>query len=120
LQTTTAQQKSTTEEPTTLEFLCTNCILYGEQSEELELDWKTGSDSIIQITNAILKTENSLENFAVSNIIKKDPKFADPTRGEYTLLEGSPAINAGTPTHVLIDFEGKPRDAKPDLGAWEF
>ncbi len=115
-----ANYYGTTEEPTTLEFLCTNCIIYGDQSEELELDWKTGADSIIQINNAILKTENSLENFTISNIIKEDPQFTEPTQGNYTLLEGSPAIDAGTPTHVLIDFEGKARDAKPDLGSWEF
>ena len=108
------------EAPMNLEFYCTNCIIYGEQTEELEFDWKDGADSIIQITNAIIRTERKLDNFNVLNNLDEDPLFHEPSQGDYTLMDGSPAINAGVITHVLVDFAGKSRDSKPDLGAFEF
>jgi hypothetical protein len=40
---------------------------------------------------------------------------------DYRLLPGSPAIDAGTPTGApLTDIEGTPRDATPDMGAYEY
>ncbi len=37
------------------------------------------------------------------------------------LLSNSPAVNAGTTiTGVTIDFDGNPRDASPDIGAYEY
>jgi hypothetical protein len=39
---------------------------------------------------------------------------------DYRLLPGSPAIDAGTPMDApATDIEGNPRDATPDLGAYE-
>jgi hypothetical protein len=54
-----------------------------------------------------------------------DPLFADPALGDYSLLPGSPAIDAFTPTELLagipIDLLGLPRPqgAGYDLGAFE-
>jgi len=52
-----------------------------------------------------------------------DPLFVAPawgTEGDYHLQEGSPAINAGlTQGAPTDDLEGRPRDAQPDLGAYE-
>jgi hypothetical protein len=40
--------------------------------------------------------------------------------GDYHLGAGSPCVNAGTPAGApKIDFDGKPRDAQPDIGAFE-
>jgi len=53
-----------------------------------------------------------------------DPRFVRPAwgvEGDYRLQGGSPAIDAGTPIGApLEDLEGRLRDAKPDLGAFEF
>jgi hypothetical protein len=40
--------------------------------------------------------------------------------GDYHLGAGSPCVNAGTPVGApKVDFDGKPRDALPDIGAFE-
>jgi len=53
--------------------------------------------------------------------IDADPWFVDAANGDYHLQVGSPCIDAGTsagaPTH---DIEGTPRDAAPDMGAYEW
>jgi hypothetical protein len=51
-----------------------------------------------------------------------DPQFADPENGDYTLMEGSPCIDAGTADidgdgmDDMIEFVG----LAPDMGAYEF
>ena len=51
-----------------------------------------------------------------------DPQFTDPENGDYTLLEGSPCIDAGTAdldgdgVDDITDFIG----LAPDMGAYEF
>ena len=50
----------------------------------------------------------------------KDPKFVDPSHGNYRLLPSSPAVNAGDnflPAEPTVDVEGNPRVAGVDLGA---
>jgi len=53
--------------------------------------------------------------------ISADPRFVDVTNGDYHLGVGSPCIDKGTsvgaPAH---DIEGTPRDAAPDMGAYEW
>jgi hypothetical protein len=50
------------------------------------------------------------------------PDYADEWMDyDYRLLPGSPAIDAGTPTGAPADdIEGNPRDATPDMGAYEY
>lgn len=47
-----------------------------------------------------------------------DPQLADPASGDYRLLPGSPAIDAGTVIPGVNDkrYHGK----APDIGALEF
>jgi len=53
--------------------------------------------------------------------ISGDPKFVDDAGGDYHLTAASPAINAGTPIGAPpYDLDGAPRDAQPDIGAFEF
>ncbi|MBN1955906.1 MAG: BMP family ABC transporter substrate-binding protein [Anaerolineae bacterium] len=50
--------------------------------------------------------------------ISADPLFAGA--GDYHLQVGSPCIDAGTPEGApLADLDGNPRDATPDMGAYE-
>ena len=54
--------------------------------------------------------------------IKKDPRFASPTEGDFTLRFDSPAIDAGAPAFgVDHDFTGlgRPKGAGFDLGPFE-
>jgi hypothetical protein len=61
------------------------------------------------------------EEIAGTGNIYADPLFVDPINGDYHLGVGSPCIDKGTsvgaPTH---DIERTPRDARPDIGAYEW
>lgn len=53
--------------------------------------------------------------------IDQPPEFADPMNGDYRLLGTSSVIDAGTPAgSPPTDLGGTPRDAAPDMGAYEF
>jgi len=53
-----------------------------------------------------------------------DPLFVCPAWGQvgdYHLRAGSPAINRGTTNGApTVDLENRPRDAQPDIGAYEY
>jgi hypothetical protein len=53
--------------------------------------------------------------------IDADPLFVNASGGDYHLAGGSPAINAGTTIGApRYDLDGAPRDARPDIGAYEY
>jgi Right handed beta helix region/Divergent InlB B-repeat domain len=53
--------------------------------------------------------------------INGDPLFVNAPGGDYHLTAGSPAVNAGTTIGAPSnDLDGAPRDAQPDIGAFEF
>ena len=53
--------------------------------------------------------------------ISGDPQFVDEPHGDYHLAATSPLINAGTTIGAPgSDLDGAPRDAQPDIGAFEF
>jgi hypothetical protein len=60
------------------------------------------------------------------HLVVSDPRLANPAAGDFTLLNGSPAIEAGDPTTTVndagqVDFRGLPRvvNARVDIGANE-
>ncbi|HEY64310.1 MAG TPA: hypothetical protein G4O02_07025 [Caldilineae bacterium] len=58
--------------------------------------------------------------FAGIGIISADPLFVDAANGDYHLQMASPCVDAGTPVGAPThDIEGTPRDAAPDMGAYE-
>jgi hypothetical protein len=53
--------------------------------------------------------------------IDADPMFADAATGDYHLKYTSPSRDTGTPSGApAADIEGTPRDAMPDMGAYEW
>ena len=53
--------------------------------------------------------------------IDKDPMFVDSTIHDYHLKALSPGWDTGTPSGApSADLEGTPRDALPDMGAYEW
>jgi hypothetical protein len=58
-----------------------------------------------------------------ANVVVGDPRFADPGgAGDYHLLLGSAAIEAGSPAGVLEDWDNDPRPVGNvvDIGVDEF
>src|SRR5437899_1483464 len=57
-----------------------------------------------------------------SNNINQDPKFVNPTAGDYRLQAGSLAIDKGYPSSLTTDFAGnaRPRGNGIDIGAYEY
>ncbi len=62
-----------------------------------------------------------LEYTASGNLLGKDPLFADPSKLDFSLKAGSPAVNAGVSVPVMDDFRGesRPKGGAPDAGAYE-
>ena len=56
-----------------------------------------------------------------SHNLKADPRFVNPTTGDYHLATGSPAIDAGTNAGVTTDLDGvtRPQGSGHDIGAYE-
>ena len=98
----------------------TNCIIYGMLTDEVGL-YQSGDETALTATfeNCLIRSSQSMSNF-VNCIRNQDPLFTHNSNQDYNLREGSPAINAGkTGTGVTIDITGAPRDATPDIGAFE-
>ena len=58
----------------------------------------------------------------IESVVGRDPRLRAPamTGGDFSLLEGSPAIGAGTPMAApLRDFLGQPFNVPPSIGAIE-
>ena len=102
-----------------------NCILDGNNSEELSLDTASVSGQINQMKfiNNMLKTQIGTSNLNrfINNKINQSPSFRDPGNKDFRLNSNSPAINYGVqlPTYQT-DLNGVLRDQTPDLGAYEY
>jgi len=96
----------------------------------------SGAD--VRVTNSILWGNGVLDNNCSGNCtitysdigtgdttgtgnISTDPLFVNAAAGDYHLGGGSPCIDAGTPSGAPThDLDHRPRDAQPDLGAFEW
>ncbi|MFH0776333.1 MAG: S-layer homology domain-containing protein [Patescibacteria group bacterium] len=54
------------------------------------------------------------------NSLLNDPKFKDATNGDYSLLNTSTLIDAGTDVSLTTDYSGNPIYGTPDMGAYEY
>jgi hypothetical protein len=89
----------------------TNTILWGNTTSAEGMIAGTLSVSYSNIEGGWTGTGN----------LNADPKFVDPANGDYHLGVGSPCIDKGTSVGVpAVDIEGTPRDAAPDMGAYEW
>ncbi len=91
-----------------------NTIVAGYLDQELGLD----VPKPILLQNTLV---NSLDtSSANANLYNQDPMFSGEPGFEYRLDSLSPAVDAGRDIGIPEDIEGNPRDANPDLGAYEF
>lgn len=99
----------------------TNSIIWGNIEDEIGNDAVNGGVVSLAFTNCLAKTKN-LEGSSIftNSLFNKDPLFKDYVSWDLRLQASSPAINAGIITNTNEDLLGSPRNAAPDLGAYEF
>lgn len=98
-----------------------NCIIYGDQDNELTLDLLSGSILNYHFANCAIKTDQNVSGPEfTNNLINQNPIFMDPSIQNYHLAASSPCKDAGnTVSGVITDLENKPRDGSPDIGCYE-
>ncbi len=95
-----------------------NCIVWGNQNEELQFSDSGEKQFNVSFSNNLLRTK--LQEFDTDNTLNQDPLFIEPSEFNYRIDTLSPAINAGVDLGVLFDLDSLPRDTNPDLGAYEW
>ncbi|RZK82684.1 MAG: hypothetical protein EOO92_00800 [Pedobacter sp.] len=100
-----------------------NNLIWGNQTEELQVDKKTSATVSTNITSNIIKT--ALQTYSANNFLNVDPKFADVNGYNFKLQNGSPALSKGENLsadsyyHFLMyDLLNKPRAFPSDLGCY--
>jgi hypothetical protein len=116
--------------PSGLNASFTNCIFFGEQNgfvnNEVQVDIKGSGMPAINFNKILwrMQSQPSGTGITVTDAFTQPPLFDSINTGErfynFRLKQGSPAVNIGTATAVIIDLDGKSRPAGlPDLGAYE-
>jgi len=101
-----------------------NCIIYGNNEEELLLDKNANAVFNFKFENCLLKTKLNTSNTTnyVLCKINQDPMFSNSEINDLKLLAGSPAIGSGSSAiGALVPFDllGKPRGSNPNMGVYE-
>jgi hypothetical protein len=107
----------------------TNCIFWGENGtaeNEVVCDKKGTSNINLVFTDCLWKVKDNPQHVtdATGIIANQAPQFDSVNNQQmfynFRLKENSPARNAGTPTSLTSDLDGKPRNVGgPDLGSYE-
>lgn len=100
----------------TLKVAFINSIVTGSFSEELDISISAsvGSSNSLFFTNDAIFTGNN-------NLIDIDPRFESAGLGNFQLDSLSPLIDTGNVSFgTAQDILGNIRDAKPDVGAYEY
>ncbi len=103
-----------------------NCIIYGNNEEELLLDSIIGGTFNYKFDHCLIKTQFNTSGTTkfIGCKINIDPLFTDitSTPADLTLTTNSPAIGAGSNQYsaiVLTDITGHNYAVPPSIGAYE-
>lgn len=103
-----------------LKHFIINTIIWGPLDSEIgyaDLVPPPNSNLFV-LNNSIYKSKIDIPG--IDNKRNIDPKFIDPGIGNLKIKSDSPAKDSADPNNSpAIDFEDKPRDATPDIGAFE-
>lgn len=106
-----------------------NCIVWGSEEEEILKDTLPGSNFELEYDHCMVRTTLPVAGSIIGSTTDPDanyPRFVDPTAAEpderdYRIESGSPARDQGrTLSGLGVDLDNLPRDADPDLGAYEY
>ena len=93
-----------------------NSIIWGELDNELKVI--SLSSDRLKLFNTLVKSTDTAQ--VKTNFYNEAPQFVDSFLYDYRLDSLSPAIDAGGLIGIEKDLAGNPRDANPDLGAYEY
>lgn len=111
-----------------LQAIFRNCIFWGEGGlvdDEVIVNRSGANPFSVNFDYNLWKVKTAPANVTVNHIINGQPPLFDSINVSnryfnFRLKEFSPAIDAGTPSSVLIDLDGKNRPVGlPDLGCFE-
>lgn len=104
-----------------LSLQLTNSIIWGREEEELAFDISSAGIVSMKVErNIIRSSDESWSN--LNNFISQDdnyPGFYNPSFYDYQIDSLSNARDAALTSPVTHDILGTPRDAMPDIGAYE-
>ena len=107
-----------------------NCIIYGSNTNEFNLDKNTNAAFVYQLNNCLLKfsatTSNPDYQFATDSehytaiILNQDPKFYNISKSKFNIDNTSSAFAKGNQAYAIpLDILGNTRTSPPDLGAYQ-
>jgi hypothetical protein len=100
-----------------------NNIIWGDYEDDEELQFVATGGTTFQVLaeHCLIRSQN--RDFDINNnILGTDPgypEFIDPFGYNYQLDTLSPAKDQGRVLNINTDLLGNPRDAMPDIGAYE-
>jgi hypothetical protein len=109
----------------------TNCVFYGEggiAENEILVEKRgtpTAGEFSVVFQNVSYKSKADISNAAFNNSIKNAPPLFDSIDAgrryfDFHLKSTSPLKDLGLLSNTRVDLDGKLRDAKPDIGCYEY
>jgi len=102
-----------------------NNTFYNTTGQGDEAVWAENMPDVYIANNAIIGYD-SVVRVVGSNVIE-EYNYINPPYGmldiqgfDFHLVPGSPLIDAGVALGIEYDFDGNPRDERPDIGAFEY
>ena len=107
-----------------------NCIIYGSNTNEFNLDKNTSAAFVYQLNNCLLKFSATSSNpdyqFGTDTahynqiILNENPKFFNVSQNKLNIDNTSAAFAKGNQTYIIpLDIIGNTRISPPDLGAYQ-
>ncbi|MTH15527.1 hypothetical protein [Flavobacterium sp. LC2016-01] len=107
-----------------------NCIIYGSNTTEFNLNKNTNAAFVYQLNNCLLKFSGSTTNpdyqFKTDTqhynniILNENPKFYNVNQNKFNIDKTSPAFAKGNQAYIIpLDILGITRTSPPDLGAYQ-
>jgi hypothetical protein len=101
----------------------TNCIIFGNNEDEIGFDKDDGAAINYSFKYCILKSKNT-NLIGNNNFYNQEPGFYNVAERDFSLKENAFAIDKGDGSIIngilLKDIKDKLRSLPPDIGAFEY